>query len=433
MEQRLYTFCDVGSIDPRSFVEQEILPRVHCNHGNLSNVLAVSYTQKIYIENALKAPRGFWFYFYIDFLPSVDTKRLAESCTHLIELHDIFRTIFVSSHGQLYQAIFESLSQPLEELPSSSSIEDQFEQVCSQYMECPVTLGSPFMQFTLLREANVRTRLVLSMSHALYDGISLSLMMRDLGAFYRGEMLPKARNFSSYMEHAVAHKTEGYDYWRGLLNGSSMTTLSPEVPATTLNELPTIVDRDVPFPNLPPGVTAATLFTSACATMLAKLSGSSDVVFGRLMSARSNIPRALQSLVGPCINTLPVRVSFGNGATKDDVLTTIQRQYLDGLPYETTSLENIATHCSQWPGHMLDVQCTTQFQNIDECWLLDVPAATSRLNARHERDMPVPAGYLHIQAAPRGEQLNVNVMAGPVYSHARVLQILDEVCKALAG
>jgi hypothetical protein len=68
----------------------------------------------IYIENALKAPREFWFYFYIDFLPSVDMKRLAESCTHLIERHDIFRTIFVSSHGQFYQAIFESLSQSLE-------------------------------------------------------------------------------------------------------------------------------------------------------------------------------------------------------------------------------------------------------------------------------------------------------------------------------
>jgi hypothetical protein len=115
------------------------------------------------------------------------------------------------------------------------------------------------------------------------------------------------------------------------VNGSSMTTLSPEVPATTLNAQPTIVDRDIHFPNLPPGVTAATLFTSACATMLAKLSGLSDVVFGRLMSARSNIPGALQSLVGPCINTLPVRVNFGNGATEDDVLATIQRQYLDGL------------------------------------------------------------------------------------------------------
>jgi hypothetical protein len=56
-------------------------------------------------------------------------------------------------------------------------------------------------------------------------------------------------------------------------------------------------------------MTPATLFIAACACVIAEVTATSDVVFGRLITGRSILEPVLQEVVGPCVNFVPVRVT----------------------------------------------------------------------------------------------------------------------------
>jgi non-ribosomal peptide synthetase component F len=94
------------------------------------------------------------------------------------------------------------------------------------------------------------------------------------------------------------------------------------------------------------GITHATLFTLACASALSQMSGSLDVVLGRIVSGRAGVPGALQDTVGPCLNCVPVRVQFSSDQTRTERLANLQWQQAESLAHETVRLRDIVAHCT---------------------------------------------------------------------------------------
>jgi amino acid adenylation domain-containing protein len=72
-------------------------------------------------------------------------------------------------------------------------------------------------------------------------------------------------------------------------------------------------------------VSAASLFHAAWAVLLARTSGKSDVVFGTVILAQLEAGNERQRVMGPCINTLPVRIRVG-GCTAAEAVRQIQLQ-----------------------------------------------------------------------------------------------------------
>ena len=69
------------------------------------------------------------------------------------------------------------------------------------------------------------------------------------------------------------------------------------------------------------GISTASLFHEAFALMLSRLSGRDDVVFGTLLLGRM-LSEGAGRIVGPCINTLPIRIPVGESAIMDGVQRT---------------------------------------------------------------------------------------------------------------
>ncbi|CAA9959245.1 Non-ribosomal peptide synthetase [Pyrenophora teres f. maculata] len=306
-----FSVLGFGEEERNTFVRQMVSPQIRLRDVKVYNVFPASPTQSAYIEDALRTPRRSWYQFYIDLLPSVHIERLAQTCLRVLNRHEIFRSVFVSASGRFYQAVLENISFSIEQVDSvTGSIEEAFDKYRAQELRRPAALGVPFVQFKILHRPGAGVRLLLSMSHALYDGISLGHITRDLSALYSGETLSEAPNFGAYVEYACSQEDKGRRYWQQLMEGASATLNAPDWPLTSISDgLPTVLRTTIRAPNPPLGTTPAMLFTAACAIVLARVAGSqADIVFTRVISIRSGLPAALQEVVGPCINTVPVRV-----------------------------------------------------------------------------------------------------------------------------
>ena len=70
------------------------------------------------------------------------------------------------------------------------------------------------------------------------------------------------------------------------------------------------------------GVTAASIFHLAWALVLARVSDRENVVFGTLLVGRMQGGDGADQVMGPCINTLPVRIRVGDAGVEESVRHT---------------------------------------------------------------------------------------------------------------
>jgi amino acid adenylation domain-containing protein/non-ribosomal peptide synthase protein (TIGR01720 family) len=394
-----------------SLLSAEVLSKAQPGHGNLIDIQPATHMQTEYLRDNLFTPRRSWFSSWIEFSQIEDEARLLRSVRKLYEDCDIYRTAFVESEGRFYQAIFDSWQTQSEVVYDAESAAVGSERIIASEAALPAVLGAPLACFILVRGPDDRARLVFSMSHAIYDAISLHETLQVLADNYNSRTQPR-QNWRPYMANIESRKENSYAYWSQLLQSSKMV----KVPVSSSEDgLPTVLTQDVPMPQVPTGITQASLFTLACAESLRQVTGESDVVFGRLVSGRIGVDAAFQNTIGPCINRVPVRIDFRSELDQTTRLKAIQGQYAEGLAHETIGLSDIVQHCTDWPKETDKYTCFVQYQNVSEYIELDIPGVTEGLRSRDALDIPVVADYLEFFAIPDeedGGKLKIRVIAG---------------------
>jgi amino acid adenylation domain-containing protein len=428
-------FALLKVIDPRAFVEEKVMPQiVQSGHGRLIDVLPATDMQSTYLRDNLQEPRRSWFYSYIDFV-QMDEQRLVQSCEQLVAHCDIYRTAFVRSGDSFFQAVFESWKPTVDIIDNVECVDTAFDQLVADDVKLPASLAAPLVQFKILRGQPLKkAKLIFSMSHAVYDAISFGQTFQILAGIYNNGSIQNIGAFGRYVSHIQSCKADSYSYWRKALQNSSMT----RIPCTSTVPLqdgpPTVLVRSVPMPKPPFGITQASFFTLACASALSRLTGSPDVVFGRVVSGRAAVPVALQNVVGPCLNRVPVRVQFASSQTKTERLIALQKQQAESLAHETVGLSDIVQHCTDWPSSAKDFGCWVQYQNVDEQPLLDLPGAVGGLGSKEMWEIPVAADFLEVFAIPSADgTLTVKVIGGPGYAISVKAELIEGVCLDLAG
>lgn len=428
-KQLCFTSLDVA--DPSAFIEEKLMPRIQFGHGKLINVLLATEMQSTYLRDNLYVPRRSWFYSYIDFTQIPDGHRLIQSCKQLVAHCDIYRTAFVHSSGLFFQIVFDSWEPTIDIIADVHCIEAAFDKLVEEETKLPASLGAPLVQFKLIRGHSGKAKLIFSMSHAVYDAISLCRTIQILADIYNGST-PEIKDFRCYVSYIQLRKANSYAYWRRYLQNSSMATILYTSTVITQDGLPTVLLRSIPMPKTPFGITQASLFTLACAFALSRLTGSQDVVFGRVVSGRATVPASFANVVGPCLNRLPVRVQFTSGQTKTERLATLQKQYTESLAHEMTGLSDIVKHCTDWPHDTINFGCWTQYQNVDEKPVVSLPGAIGGLGSKEMWKIPVAANFLQIFAIPSNcSTLTVRLIAGPGYAAGVMIELLEGVCSQL--
>jgi hypothetical protein len=162
------------------------------------------------------------------------------------------------------------------------------------------------------------------------------------------------------------------------------------------------------------GITAASIFTTACAYSLRQVTKSTDIVFGLVVTGRSTIPPGLQDVIGPCINIVPVRLSTQKSGDFWKSCELLQAQRAQSQRFETIGIRDIIANCTDWPRDCQEFKCVVQFQDIEENPTANIAGTSVRLDVHH-RNVIFVDDVVSIFAIPKGDYWEVTVSAAKQY------------------
>jgi amino acid adenylation domain-containing protein len=228
----------------------------------------------------------------------------------------------------------------------------------------------PLVRLALVRLDAAEYQLIVTIHHALIDGRSFPLLVREVFSLYeallRGDEIdlpvpPAYRNYTSWLRNLDLSRAEMF--WRRELKGVTGPTpltvdrLLPHDVASEgrhgNRELRLTAETTAALQAFAAGnqVTMGTLVQGAWALLLARYSGESEVVFGGTRACRKSAIPGAESMIGLFINTLPLRVPVPAEQSLAAWLKDVRARWSALRDYEHTPLAQVQTW-SEIPGNL---------------------------------------------------------------------------------
>ena len=179
----------------------------------------------------------------------LDTKALAEALNAIVQRHSALRTTFVSTGSVPLQKISATWPSPLRELDLTLH-QDLYNSVLREEARTPFDLTSDLMlRALLIRLADERHILVLTIHHIAFDGWSLGILFKELSHLYRAFAQGAAPSLPElpiqYVDFAESERKRLHsgamdadlEYWRGQLAGAEPLRLPFDHPSASQTEL----------------------------------------------------------------------------------------------------------------------------------------------------------------------------------------------------
>jgi amino acid adenylation domain-containing protein len=254
----------------------------------------------------------------------------------------------------LVQMVRPAASVPLPEIDLSTLPEEAREaearRLTAAEARRPFDLAAgPLVRAGLARLGSEEWLLWLVLHHAAGDGGSLEILVREVAAFYRGDILPELpiqiADFAVWERERLRGERLAslLAFWRERLTGVSPLELPydrprPAVPSFRGGTIP------LPLPDLDAltrrsGTTRFMVLLAGLDALLARITGQTDVTVGIPVSLRTRVET--EALIGPLINTLAVRVSCAGDPAIPELLSRVRRATLEAHAHQELPFEGL--------------------------------------------------------------------------------------------
>lgn len=192
---------------------------------------------------------------------------------------------------------------------------------------------------------------VWTMHHAIYDGYSLQLTLKAVSQAYQaldspGPLYQNMRNqfipFNTFIESLMSlDVSKARSFWSMQFCDGQPSTY-PFIHPPYLSRLNESLDSKIKYVRKPNSdVTSSTIVQAAWALLMGKYANSNDVVFGAVLSGRTNSFTHLDRVMGPTATTVPIRISIDSMRSVTDFLRSVQKQNLELAPFAHLGISNI--------------------------------------------------------------------------------------------
>ncbi|HEX8150717.1 MAG TPA: amino acid adenylation domain-containing protein [Pyrinomonadaceae bacterium] len=298
--------------------------------------------------------------------PAPDVDAFTRAWNELVRRHGIFRTAFEWEElDDAVQVVYDEAEVSLERLDWRGLSRDEQHESLRAYLKAERARGfdysaPPLMRLALISLDETTARLVWTVHHLLVDTWSETLLFAEASARYHaileGRPLPEepAPSYLDYVKWLQQQDmSEADGYWRGQLGdfteptplGARTAFVSQTAPGeiyeTRQQTLDAGVTRSLQAFARRHGLTLNTLTQCAWALLLSRYSGQEDVVFGLTVTGRPVTLPGAESIIGPFLNTLPLRVRLPRDETVLPLLNRLQEQATDLRHYEYSPLVRV--------------------------------------------------------------------------------------------
>lgn len=300
----------------------------------------------------------------VAFRGKLDGPAMQRAISALVQRHDILGAVLGQDGTEL--VIQENQESPLEFEDLTQISSAQADTMLSTFLATesatPFDLVSgPLFRARLISLAEDEHALIIGAHHIVCDGFSFGILLRELASLYRRQIsnqpaesvaneLPPADQFADYAAQLAAEQAsneasdEDEQYWLGQYQES----LPPSLNLPTRQARPG--SRSFASARLDLAIKAeqvsqirqlaseaksgvfAVLLTGF-ATLLARLSGQDDLVVGIPSAGQSAV--GSDSLVGHCVNLLPIRLAMDLNQTARESIKTVQEQVFEAFDHQS--------------------------------------------------------------------------------------------------
>lgn len=299
--------------------------------------------------------------------PLPDVSAFERAWNEVIKRHDIFRTAFEWKEvDDAVQVLYDQGEISLTQLDWRGQSKPEQRQRLQEYLVTERRHGfdfsvPPLMRLTLIELDDESSQFIWTVHHLLMDTWSEVLLFREFWSFYHAfaegrtlaaEPVPSYRDYVKWIKEQDL--SEADTFWRQLLKGFEAPTPLPtsrtartfrsETRQTYESQQITLsVETSTALQSLArqQEVTLNTVTQGAWALLLSRYSGESDVVFGVTVSGRPFSLEGAESIIGPFLNTLPLRVQLDPEMTLSAWLQELQLRATDLLMFEYSPLVRV--------------------------------------------------------------------------------------------
>jgi amino acid adenylation domain-containing protein len=297
----------------------------------------------------------------------LDVGALERSLDAFLRRHDATRTTLRAAGDEVVQVIGPEIHLSLEPTDSghlaTQERERELERILVDESVVPFDLEKgPLIRARLFRLGPTEHVLFFVCHHAIWDGWSTDVLLRDLAELYAAEREGRApklpalpirfRDFSAWHREWLASPEveKQAEYWRAQLGGQippldlptdrprtraigdAGATLWIEIPRAETDELTALGQRY--------GATPFMVVLAAYAIALYRYSGQDDLLVGTPVRGRAQ-PET-EDMVGTFINTLVLRNRFDGAPSFADVLARIKTTVREAFAHEDVPFELLA-------------------------------------------------------------------------------------------
>ena len=365
---------------------------------------------------------------------------LRHTLDYLAGKHEVLRTaILYDGVPQPCQAVLDRrLGLEMRDLTGEPDIDAAAERVHQEILHRPLSLtDDPLFQLVCMKTGDDSCQLIFFIHHIISDGWSTPVLFRDflekLDAEAAGCPLPatdgQRGRYESFVRQLLRRdRKSGLAYWKALLadyaTRAAIPTFGKPADAQVSPYVRCSFDKALTDQlrqlAANTGVTLNTVIELAWGLVLQTYCQTNDVVFARVVSGRSD--GANSKLVGPFINSVPVRVHTAATDTARQALKALQEQTAQSAAYDFCPLSDIQSQ-TQLSSSLL--QSFVAFENypVDETYLND----NSKRNIKVIQAEEEPFGELALAVIPeRDGTLHITFSYDTsLYGEQQMQQVVD--------